>query len=85
MMAKKHIEQYTNAVVLIENKELLIVVLDTNLKLNDSEPSEVQRLATEARLVKVHIARDPLVLFGVAEERKEVAEESIVDASAKKH
>ncbi|MCI80931.1 hypothetical protein A2U01_0102203, partial [Trifolium medium] len=49
------------------------------LKLNDSESSEVQRLATEARPVQVHVASNPPVLSGVATEQKEVAEESIVD------
>jgi hypothetical protein len=65
----KHIKQYTDATVLVENKvrvsvgqntkpieivecsnedfsdeELLIVVHDKDLKLTDSEPTEVQRL-----------------------------------------
>ncbi|GAU30336.1 hypothetical protein TSUD_211930 [Trifolium subterraneum] len=70
-------------------EELVIVVHDKYLKLNDSEPTEVRRLKTEARPVQVHIVIDPLVLSstgsevdyvpnGVAAEQQEVAEESIV-------
>ncbi|MCI30659.1 hypothetical protein A2U01_0051870, partial [Trifolium medium] len=116
MVAMKHIEQYIDAAVLIENKatvsagqntkpmeivecsdgdfsdeELLIVVHDKFLKLNDSEPTEVQRFETEVRPhpVQVHVASNPQVLSstdskvdsaptGVAAEQKEVNEESIV-------
>ncbi|MCI57598.1 hypothetical protein A2U01_0078849, partial [Trifolium medium] len=61
-----------------------IVVHDKDLKLNDNEPSDVQRLPTEARPVQVHVASDPPMLSGVAAEQTKVAEVSIIDAAAEK-
>jgi hypothetical protein len=41
------------------DEELLIVIHDKNFKLNDSEPTTVQRFKKEARSVQVHVASDP--------------------------
>jgi hypothetical protein len=43
-------------------EKLLIVVNDKDLKLNDSEPTKIQRLETEDRPVQVHVASDPQVI-----------------------
>jgi hypothetical protein len=71
------------------DEELLIVVHDKDLKLNDSEPTTVQHLETEARPVQVHVASNPPMMSStgsevhsapnsVAAEQQEATKESVV-------